>query len=468
MASPTGSGSGPSPPPPGGGTHAPGAAWLVTWVVAIAVLLAIAGVAAWGISTSTTAPPPAPPPGWLTFHQAAVIAQQVSDSLVVGPWSLAFATGVAADGPWAPTIGGTFSATPPCAGRLSGISLFTYWNDSYYPAAHGPTVFTTGATPLWSFGYRDSSGDTAIISVVNGTGVYNGLWTAGSGCATPLDRSYLTGFSPASVADSSQVAARIQGTPSGFLAPAAGSGAAFDPSAPGTAFEMYSLGNAISGTNGIDPNLITTEHLPSWWNVWGRCGLQGDHGLSPSVVVQLNATTASIEGNGLNSPLDCQSVGAAGSIASPSVGVPSGPAGMFESWNLRLTESTSIVPPPSGWNVVTTGEITPVLDTNGTTGLPFTTTVPSGEALCGVGTGSLTDCEVNPSGWYAVLSDSHGNWLDSFPSAAGGSNWTRTDVPVSSGDSIEILVPLEAPAVKLFVLAFEGWDGNVGAAYVDL
>src|SRR5580658_1056144 len=217
----------------------PGRAWLSTWVAAIAVLLTIAGVAAWGLSTSVTTAAPLPPPGWLTFYQAAPVAGQVIDSLVVGPWALTFATGVAADAPWAPTIGGTFGSTAACAARLSGLSLYTYWNDTSYPVSHASNVFSSGAAPVWTFGYRDAAGDTALASVVNGTGIYNGVWTAGSGCAAPIEPEYRTGFNVTSVVDSSRIAATVMGLPAGFVASQGGANAVFDPANPGPAFEMY-------------------------------------------------------------------------------------------------------------------------------------------------------------------------------------------------------------------------------------
>jgi hypothetical protein len=442
--------------------------WAVTWVGVIVVLLAVAGVAAWGISTSTVAPPTPPPPGWMTFHQAAPVAQQVADSLIVGPWSLSFAAGIAADGPWSPAIGGTFGATPPCAGRLSGISLFTYWNDSEYPTSHASTVFSSGTAPLWTFGFIDATGDVAVISVVNGSGAYNGLWTAGSGCAAPLEPQYRPGFSPTTVADSSSVAATVRGLPSGPLTPRVGSGGAFDPEDPGTAFEMYSIGDWTYGTVGVDPNVASTAHLPTWWNIWGRCGLAGDSGWSPSVALSFNATSAGWTGTTIDSPSYCQSVGAVGSLGSPSVGVPPGPPGNFETWSVRLTASTSSVPAPTGWNRLTTGSLTPALWTNGSSGAPFTTPVTSGAAVCGVGTGTLSDCTVSPSGWYAVLTDAQGNWLDSFPSVVGGSNWTRANVTVTTGDAMEILLPAEPPSVKLFELEYPGWNDPVAAGYLDL
>lgn len=445
-----------------------GRAWVTTWVAAIVVLLAIAGVTAWGISTTVTPPAPLPPAGWLTFYQAAPVAQQVVDSLIIGPWALTFATGVAADGPWAPTIGGTFSATPPCAARLSGISLLTYWNESYYPVSHAANIFSSGATPLWTFGYRDQGGDTAVVSVVNGTGVYNGEWTAGSGCAAPIEPQYQIGFAPASVVDSSRVALTVMNLPSGTIAPRNGTGTAFDPSNPGSAFEMYSLGDGISGTEGIDPQLIPTDHLPTWWDVWGRCGLAGDSGWSPSDVLSMNVTTGLLSENALNSPTYCQQVGAVGTIRSPTIGIPPGPAGNFEGWSLGLSLSTSIVPAPAGWNRITTDTISPSMFTNATTGAAFTGVVPSAAALCGLGTGTLASCTVNPSGWYVVLADAHGDWLDSYPSAAGGSNWTRPGVPVVSGDEVVLFLPQESPSVKLLELTCLGWDAQLGAAYLDL
>jgi len=445
-------------------------AWLGTWALAIVVLLVVAGIAAWAIEATPAPASTAPPTGWTTFRASAPIAQAIVNRSIVGPWALSFAAGLAANGPWAPTLRGTFGATPSCAAKLGGISLFTHWNDSYYPRSNATTIFSSGTAPLWTFGYVDPAGDTEIVSVVNGTGVINGIWTVSTGCAQPPSASYRVGFSPSSMADSSQVAATVDGLPAGAIAPPAPY-APFDPSHPGTAFELYSIGNWLSGATGsaFDLGADLGAHLPAWWAAWGQCGLPGVSGWGPLVVLRMNATSAS------NEPAEefatsslCSSVAATGSFGRPTTGALTGASGNFESWGLTVTPVTSGVPAPAGWNVVTTNSIVPALWQNLSTGPAFSGAVPSGAATCGVGTPNLTACAANPAGWYAVLVDAHGNWLDSYPSVSGGANWTRSGVTVTTGDAIEIIVPAEAASVKLFELSDTPIEWFLGESYLDL
>ncbi|MCI4360499.1 MAG: hypothetical protein L3J91_02240, partial [Thermoplasmata archaeon] len=456
----------PSDPPPPGPRPA---AWIATWVAVVAVLLVIAGVAAWGTMQTPSSSAAPVPTGWMTFSQAAAIAQNLANRSVVGPWSISFAEGLAANGPWAPTLSGTFGPSAACVARLSGIGLFTYWNDSVYPQSRDATVFSSGAAPIWSFGYVDPSGDTEIISIVNGAGGYNGVWPSSSHCTIATGSSFRAGFSLASVADSPNVAARVQGLPMGTLTPSGGF-PAIDPAHPGTAFELYTLGFASADVAGFDHPVAEPGglHAPAWWDTWGRCGLPGESGRTPSVVVELNASSAAQAFVAGNAPTTCASIGVTGSLSAPSLGTLLSGNGSFEAWGLSIAPVTSLVPAPPGWNVLSTDALTPELWQNTSSGVAFDGLVPTGTAACGVGSPNLTACTANPLGWYAVLIDTHGHWLDSFPALAGGSLWTRTGISVTTGDTIELIVPSETVTVKEFSLAYTGPESSLGIAYLSV
>ena len=142
--------------------------------------------------------------------------------------------------------------------------------------------------------------------------------------------------------------------------------------------------------------------------------------------------------------------------------------GSFEAWGLTISPVTSIVPAPAGWNVLWTDALTPELWQNTSSGAPFDGVVLSGQAACGVGSPNLTACTANPLGWYAVLIDTHGHWLDSFPATGGGATWARTGITVATGDTIEVIVPTETVTVKEFTLAYSGPEANLGIAYLNV
>ena len=415
-----------------------------------------------------SSPPPTPttpPAGWTTFQEAATVAVAIANQSVIGPWNLAFAEGLAAIGPWAPPLDGILGPSPACAARLGGVSLFSYWNSSEYPETSEPSAFTSGTAGIWTFGFIDAAGDAEIISVVNGSGTYNGLWPVSSHCVNPGSG---VAFAPRAVADSPALV-RAEAKLSASLTPAGDPYPSFDPLGPGPAFELYSLGTWLTPVTHAPLNLGESSggQFPTWWAVWGRCGLPGVSGDASYSAIGFNASDPGPTVAGSNSPQFCTDVGAQGSLGAPTTGTFPKGAGTFESWGLSITPLTSGVPPPSGWNVVHTDSITPALFENNSSGPDFGAIVPSGAAVCGPGTPALTDCTPSLLGWYAVLIDPQGNWLDSFPAAAGGSTWTRSGVSVSSGDQIELIFPSETPTVKEFLLLFPGPSLNLGIAYVD-
>ncbi|MCI4339766.1 MAG: hypothetical protein L3J73_00650 [Thermoplasmata archaeon] len=448
-----------------------GPSWIAVWALGIVVLLLVAGVAEWGIlAYPATAPTPiVGPPGWTTFRESALPAQGMADRVPGGPWALAFGQGVASTQPWSPALSGTWGPTPACAARLAGLSLFTYWNASAYPKSSGATVFTSGTAPLWTFGYRNPLGDTLVLSDVNGSIGYNGVWPSTSGCAGPLDPGYDLGFSPDSVLDSPQVAQSMLRTPSGALQQATPF-PPLDPRNPGSAFEMYSVGVWVSGAQGYLYGESTIgNRTPSWWVSYGACGLRGASGVVPGVVALVDPSTGTFLGSVGQWTQTCSAVGLNGSFGASALTTLPSAQGSVQSWILNLRPETSASPAPKNWNLVTTDSIRPYLAANSSPEkFPFDTVVPSGTATCTVTAKTISDCFPTSTGWYVVLTDGQGNWLDSFPSAGGGSNWTVSGVPVHSGDELKLLLALETPSVKQLALEYPGPEYVVGLGYVNL
>ncbi len=429
-----------------------GPSWLTVWIVA---LLLIAGAAAWATRSSPTLTPTPTPTGWITFREAASILQPMVNGTPGGPWGLLFASGVAANGPWSPMVSGTFGATPLCAAKLSGISLFTYWNASLYPRADWPGVFSSGTAPLWTFGYLNSANSTSIFSVVNGSRSYNGIWTAASQCVMNDTLGVPPGFSPDSVLDSSRIAGSI---PSSFWG-------------LGPQHALYTIGPWLTGveTNSYNTGSSRGDHLPTWYVTSSRCGLPGAAARITPETIYVNSTSGDAgPGGWQGSPVDCASIGARGSFGPPTVRVLANGSGSAVSFRLGLTPETSQVPPSKDWTIIRTDSLTVGVWENSTTTPAYAVAIEPAGAACVSGALTVYDCPANATGWYVVLTDSHGNWLDSFPSFAGGGNWTRPGVSVASGDLLVLVVPAEIPVEKGVYLAYSLPEHVLGDSYVEI
>lgn len=68
--------------------------------------------------------------------------------------------------------------------------------------------------------------------------------------------------------------------------------------------------------------------------------------------------------------------------------------------------------------------------------------LPEVVATCPSWAPSLSDCPANASGWFVVLTSATGQWLDSFPGAAGGTDWSYPSVLVVSQERLTVIAPV--------------------------
>lgn len=366
-----------------------------------------------------------------------------------GPWAFAFAAGLAASDAFAPMIAGTNGANLRCQAYLSDVSVYTYWNASLYPRSAASTVFSSGTAPLWSFGYLGDNGDTAIVSVVNASARFNGILPASAQCYDYATAKVLRGYPLTTVVDSSQIAASEMP----LLTGGSGSGSfrniSMDPRW-GPEFEMYVLGQRSSAVSGSDSGWGSGGLYPSWFTVWGSCGVTGAPGAGSETGFDFNSTTGAWNRDWtFSARVPCQAIAHDGSIGPAINGTV--PNGTTTRWKVNLDPPiTSSVPPAANWTLVPMSAVSVRLNYSGSD-VPN----PPGGAVCGPGTTSISDCIANSTGWYVVLTDAAGRWLDSYPTLPGGQSWSLPNVELVSGDFFELIVPTELPTNKVFTISGE-------------
>ncbi len=427
-------------------------------IIAIAIVLVVtgAGVASNEIYQATrpaASPYPAPPPGWGTFKTAWNAVSGAFRPFANGSWTISFAEGAAADGPWSPpallwALYGTSYTS--CEEQLSGISTITFWNASAYPYSDSPNVFLSGAAPLWTFIFNGTGTLTFVVTWDRGNLVLNGALGPDSSCMnTPLFNPGYWPIQPSAELDSNaiawQVAAYDRLIPPTSLEPM--------PEPPNPAFALYFPGQELL------PSTIEGGNL--WTVAYGACGLPGQLGVvSDTYSYLLNATSLQtgnsysfMTGSGRQA---CYDTLYQVLFNQSQIVVPLTPAGLYHEWFLNATFFSSAV--PATWTIsdLTTSllpyQVLP----------PFTggaqPPLPSAAALCGPGTANASSCPTPTQGWYLVLLSHTGQWMDSYPSVANGTSWTIPAVPVSTGD--RLLLVSAAPLPQNDTLEAPGIGGE--------
>jgi hypothetical protein len=377
---------------------------------------------------SNPPPPPSSPPNWATFGGASRTVDPAIQKFPGAPWTLVFVEGVASQAPWSPPLSSfgldlgraNWSGPNGCDAQLSGISIATVWNASLYPASRSPDVFTSGAAPLWTFLYQNTSDAQLLASWYVGAVILNAILPPGGPCAHLLPFEQRSGvFLPAQIVDSS-VAARV----------ALGLGGSTILSNFGTGVALYVLGSQLGG--------YSKSPQRSWFVDYGVCGLASHFGeTTTDYASYVNITT------GVALPVSDKGTGPCFSseyfvpLHPRASGVPPGGNGSFREWNFTVSFSTSLVPSTLGVSNLSTALFGLELWANrsGVLGNPIYPTA----AICTPSHSGFGNCTAPLSEWYGVLLDPSGGWLDSFPSTANGSSWTVPGVHVGSGDRLVLV-----------------------------
>lgn len=408
-------------------------------------------IAALTVPTSLTIPPAPPPAGWVTFDTAnQMIAPMVSHT-PGGPWSISLAEGVAALGPWSPTLsmwGLNVSWAPEiaaCQSLLTGASLFTFWNASEYPSARGSGVFDSGAAGLWSFVYLNDSGAALVLSVFHGKAQLNGALPGGSACSEfggPF-RAPTSYLNPANVSDPSSFASTAYRAITTGLANGGG---------PSTAF--YILGNPA-----LPVSFLAPGYNQEWSTFYGTCGIPGVDGR-----VTYDSAPQAIPGHpGLNEQVTV------GNYCYQNLdGITQGVKSLwnfggtfYASWPISILLDSSARPAATSTPPLNTSDFHMEVMLDSGLG-PFSVQYTSGQPTCSVGTSSLPACTAEPMTWFAALLNPSGTIVDTYPSISGATTWTVANVTVSTNDQIVLISPIPVFSLADSGLEFiSGWNPYV-------
>jgi hypothetical protein len=445
--------SGPSPSP---GTRGPRNRRPALIAIAIAAILIAATFSGYAVSrkTSPSAPPtspyPPPPADWATFHTAWSTVSQAFGAFAEGNWTIKFAEGAAADGPWSPSAVLWDQIPPalwdPCAAQLSGISTLTFWNASAYPYSDSPDVFSSGAAPLWTFIFNGTGTPTFVASWLAGHVLINGDLGTTSPCFSvgpPLNDVFagtsLDYVHPSTELDSNAIAsAAIAEEPNAsflHVAPV--------PSPPSPAFALYFPGPQSVPVTIIGPNL--------WVVDYGACGLPGQLSSNFTLTAyEFDAATAS-GGAWSSIGLTCADSYYVLNMSRNALSNPPSSSGIYREWNLSSSFLTSAV--PATWTA--SDLTTSIIHWWVVNGPGAGATVPSSAAVCGFLSANLSKCTPPSSGWYAVLLSANGTWLDSYPTITNGTMWAVAGVHVADGDRIVLVGSAALPTTADFRTTFD-------------
>lgn len=359
---------------------------------------------------------PPPPTGWTTFDVAQEAVQAVVAPPITGPWSLEFAEGAAANGPWAPMAWQWGIVPESLCGlgqqTLSGISTLTFWNASEYPSSDSPAAFTSGGAPLWTFVFENASGFRIAASWFSGQVILNGLVRANSTCPISLSSSPILPNVEMDSSAAAQVAIDEAGAT--FASDAAYHSALYFPGRTLLPFSMGVGGN-----------------IRPWQMVYSQCGMPTYHGSSRITDYIFNSTTGERYGPGWTT-ITCYDTSYLLTLDSSKLQNSTSPPGAQVWTNLTaVSVFTSAVPATARTTDLTTALFDPDI-----TILSYPWDLRPAAAACNVTNPYFASCTPPSKGWYAVLLDTKGQWLDSFPSTAGGMNWTLAGVPVVVGDQL--------------------------------
>ncbi len=396
--------------------------------VVVTTLVVVATVSFYAVSEPpqpTTSQYPVAPHGWATFRTAWAGVATAFDGLAPGPWTIVFAEGLATDAPWSPptSLPNAF-LDPACGAQLSGVSTLTFWNASAYPASNSSSVYSSGAAPLWTFVFSGADTPTFVASWVAGQVVVNAALGPTSPCMTSGEfvGTPSMDVQPSVDVDSNAIAAAVIAASQPGLP-----GASFPvPTPPSPSFAAYFPGPVFLPEGGVNPG--------RWPVVYGECGMAGQFG-SNFTIAYYSFNSVSAQG-GLNMwsyGYPCFDTEYVVTENATVLGTPPSPNGTYLEWSLNWTFLTSAVPP-----IWTASELTTSLFrwAIGPPGVALFPGYQDSGALCNQTTPVIEDCTPPPHGWYVVLLDRNGTWLDSYPTIANGTSWSISGVPLAPGDRI--------------------------------
>lgn len=405
----------------------------VVWVVAIAVVLVIAGgVGTYLLLAHPSEGSPTVVNDGPTFYQVLSSANESVTNTTGGPWSLVSVIGIASPIPFSPNVAGYLRlnvTVNSCQQQFQGLTL---WNGSL-PTFAG--TFNSGTAPFWQLGYysqvtqqvliaTDTSGVSRVYAPMSITNNCTYAWTTfrydpGSW----VNQIYANGSLPVDSSTAAGVAwANLDRGWIGQNSPLA---------------EVYALGpGMMTGTGDVTGG--------SWEVYFMGCGLEGNAGIRP-----IYAAGVSREGaweGALNGTRNCVTLNSSGpvidrglnkfSFYSPTTVSGAGTTWIETPYQVEVTElNGSFYGYYDGWGVA--NWMTKFNVTN-SSGKPL----PLGSPRCDSWVPAVSDCVADPSGWYAVVLSAGGQWVNSFGLQLNGTvGWAAPVTAFVSHQQLVIVAP---------------------------
>lgn len=398
-----------------GGTR--GEALAVTLVASVTLLVVISAVAlSFGSPRANTNVPPVNAGNGTSFGQAFAPANRTANATQGGPWRLVSALGLYTTLPFTPILyplNDSLNQTYAACGSLPGVTI---WNASAIPVGVGSA--SQGYAAFWSFIYLNSSSSSLVVTYLNNQVRSFGPLAPSSPCGRLLAR-----LNP--VYPTIPAAAPTADYASGAW------------EAEGAAFAQAHRNFAAQFVIGWSQTDAWAD--PFYWNVnYYQCGLAGFSGDGTLSVAETNLTTGKVIAT-LTQGENCNLLNYTMHFSPVQVVNDSGTATRFDVTALQLEDS---FPNRTGPNVTTNDgwgldAWMTQLRLTSPAGTPLAMASPS----CTSWVVNYTQCRANQSGWYAVLVNANGGWLDSFGGSGSSGSWTVPNVPYTSHEQLVIVVP---------------------------
>jgi hypothetical protein len=399
---------------------------VVIGIAFVLVLATAAGIRYYYNSQESGGPAAGPGTDGPTFYQALSEVNASVHGVPGGPWAPFSVWGVAAQSPFSANVLGYPSenrTVNSCGQHFNGLTM---WNGTM-PVFNGS--FSSGTAPFWQFGFfSDTSYEVLLATDVLGTPhVYPPMtypWPCNAWYDLGSNPSRWTGLfgsfpvdSPAAVQvalgsiDQNRLALDAPEVELITIGPgifdgfgdAAGYGVLFDRcgqvGVSGGAEPLELVGESTQAVRDETENLTTNCALPS-----------AGHGTPDGLYDLL--------------------------FSSPSLSAAAGTAQVTVPFQVAFAyPNGTLTGDEDGWGLA--NWMVGLHVTNSSSGQ----TRPLGTPTCRSWVASLADCTASPTGWYAVLLSSSGEWLNSYGASPNGTAWYLPVDALVSHEQLVVVAP---------------------------